>query len=164
MVRAQFCKKTGLKKGTWSPEEDKKLVDYINKYGIWNWSEMPKYAGLRRSGKSCRLRWMNHLKPGIKRGNLTRDEEETIIKMHEKLGKRWSAIAAALPGRTDNKIKNYWHTHLKKRQHKPEAQLQARVRPSIMNYLSWTSCLLAVLHHNFLRAFPHPHLSILFLG
>ncbi|CAH2042909.1 unnamed protein product [Thlaspi arvense] len=97
MVRARFCSQTGLKKGTWSPDEDQKLINYIKRHGIWNWSEMPKFADLRRSGKSCRLRWVNYLKPNIKRGNFTRDEEETILKMHEKLGNKWSAIAAVSP-------------------------------------------------------------------
>ncbi|XP_015936032.1 transcription factor MYB102-like [Arachis duranensis] len=116
MGRVPCCdKNNGLKKGPWTPEEDLKLVHYIQKHGPGNWRSLPKNAGLQRCGKSCRLRWTNYLRPDIKRGRFSFEEEETIIQLHSFMGNKWSAIAARLPGRTDNEIKNYWNTHIRKR-------------------------------------------------
>ncbi|XP_020584379.1 transcription repressor MYB6-like [Phalaenopsis equestris] len=115
MGRVPCCDKNGLKKGPWTPEEDQKLIDYIQKHGHGTWRTLPKNAGLARCGKSCRLRWANYLRPDIKRGRFSLEEEETIIQLHSVLGNKWSAIAARLPGRTDNEIKNYWNTHIRKR-------------------------------------------------
>eukprot|EP01018_Ginkgo_biloba_P017535 Gb_36145 [translate_table: standard] len=115
MGRSPCCVKVGLKKGPWTPEEDQKLIAYIEEHGHGSWKSLPQKAGLLRCGKSCRLRWANYLRPGIKRGKFSLKEEQTIIQLHALLGNRWSAIATHLPKRTDNEIKNYWNTHLKKR-------------------------------------------------
>ncbi|CAK8572636.1 unnamed protein product [Lathyrus sativus] len=115
MGRHSCCYKQKLRKGLWSPEEDEKLLRHITKYGHGCWSSVPKQAGLQRCGKSCRLRWINYLRPDLKRGTFSQDEENLIVELHAVLGNRWSQIAAQLPGRTDNEIKNLWNSCLKKK-------------------------------------------------
>ncbi|KAG8370964.1 hypothetical protein BUALT_Bualt13G0037900 [Buddleja alternifolia] len=104
-----------LRKGLWSPEEDEKLMSYMLTNGQGCWSDVARNAGLQRCGKSCRLRWINYLRPDLKRGAFSPQEEELIIHLHSLLGNRWSQIAARLPGRTDNEIKNFWNSTIKKR-------------------------------------------------
>ncbi|CAN6484827.1 unnamed protein product [Victoria cruziana] len=115
MGRAPCCSKVGLNRGPWTATEDALLTGYIKLHGEGNWRYLPLRAGLLRCGKSCRLRWMNYLRPDIKRGNIGSDEEELILKLHNLLGNRWSLIAGRLPGRTDDEIRNYWNTHLRKK-------------------------------------------------
>nr|WDE20663.1 MYB transcription factor MYB9 [Narcissus tazetta subsp. chinensis] len=115
MGRHSCCYKQKLRKGLWSPEEDEKLLNHITKHGHGCWSSVPKQAGLQRCGKSCRLRWINYLRPDLKRGTFSEEEENLIIELHEVLGNRWSQIAAKLPGRTDNEIKNLWNSYIKKK-------------------------------------------------
>ncbi|KAH1049578.1 hypothetical protein AAZX31_08G041600 [Glycine max] len=103
-----------LRRGPWTLEEDNLLSQYIFNHGEGRWNLLAKRSGLKRTGKSCRLRWLNYLKPDVKRGNLTPQEQLIILELHSKWGNRWSKIAQHLPGRTDNEIKNYWRTRIQK--------------------------------------------------
>ncbi|KAI4303266.1 hypothetical protein MLD38_038916 [Melastoma candidum] len=108
-------KRVVMNRGAWTAEEDRKLSEFIEVHGPKRWRNIATKAGLNRCGKSCRLRWLNYLRPNIKRGNISDEEEDLILRLHKLLGNRWSLIAGRLPGRTDNEIKNYWNSHLSKR-------------------------------------------------
>ncbi|XWS73694.1 hypothetical protein CRYUN_Cryun02cG0150800 [Craigia yunnanensis] len=114
--RGNMRESSHLKKGPWTSAEDAILVDYVKKYGEGNWNAVQKHSGLSRCGKSCRLRWANHLRPDLKKGVFTPEEERRIVELHAKLGNKWARMAAELPGRTDNEIKNYWNTRIKRLQ------------------------------------------------
>ncbi|KAK9153875.1 hypothetical protein Sjap_001355 [Stephania japonica] len=104
-----------VRKGPWLEEEDERLATFVTLMGERRWDSIARVSGLRRSGKSCRLRWLNYLRPDLKRGRMTTEEEHTILQLQEQWGNKWSKIARRLPGRTDNEIKNYWRTHLRKK-------------------------------------------------
>ncbi|KAM6573531.1 hypothetical protein CsatA_017611 [Cannabis sativa] len=132
MGRPPCCDKSNVKRGLWTAEEDAKLLAHVSKLGIGNWTLVPKKAGLNRCGKSCRLRWTNYLRPDLKHDTFTPQEEDLIINLHQAIGSRWSLIAKQLPGRTDNDVKNYWNTKLRKKlytmgidpvTHKPISQI-----------------------------------------
>ncbi|CAK9162855.1 unnamed protein product [Ilex paraguariensis] len=126
------CDKANVKRGPWTAEEDAKILAYVASHGIGNWTLVPQKAGLNRCGKSCRLRWTNYLRPDLKHDYFTPREEELILELHKAIGSRWSLIAKQLPGRTDNDVKNYWNTKLRKKlskmgidpvTHKPFSQI-----------------------------------------
>ncbi|KAJ6948035.1 transcription factor MYB59-like isoform X2 [Populus alba x Populus x berolinensis] len=104
-----------VRKGPWTEKEDILLINFVHLFGDRRWDFIAKVSGLNRTGKSCRLRWVNYLHPGLKRGKMTPQEERLVLELHAKWGNRWSRIARKLPGRTDNEIKNYWRTHMRKK-------------------------------------------------
>nr|QSD99676.1 MYB family transcription factor [Melilotus albus] len=137
-MRKPCCDKENINKGAWSKQEDQKLIDYIQVHGEGCWGSIPKAAGLHRCGKSCRLRWLNYLRPDIKRGIFAQDEEDLIIKLHALLGNRWALIAGRLPGRTDNEVKNYWNSHIRRK------LIKMGIDPN---------------NHKLHKGFPSPHIS-----
>ncbi|KAF3580805.1 hypothetical protein DY000_02030590 [Brassica cretica] len=120
-------------KGPWTSAEDQLLIGYVDKHGEGNWNTVQKHSGLSRCGKSCRLRWVNHLRPSLKKGSFTDKEEQRVVELHASMGNKWARMAAQLPGRTDNEIKNFWNTRLKKLQRLGLPIYPDEVREQAMN-------------------------------
>ncbi|KAH0923579.1 hypothetical protein HID58_023597 [Brassica napus] len=124
-----------LRRGPWTVEEDFKLSNYISTLGEGRWNSLARCAGLKRTGKSCRLRWLNYLRPDVRRGNITLEEQLLILELHSRWGNRWSTIAQYLPGRTDNEIKNYWRTRVQKHAKQLRCDVNSQQFKDTMRYL-----------------------------
>ncbi|KAL1334983.1 hypothetical protein HN51_063929 [Arachis hypogaea] len=124
-----------LRRGPWTVDEDLTLINYIATHGEGRWNSLARSAGLKRTGKSCRLRWLNYLRPDVRRGNITLEEQLLILELHTRWGNRWSKIAQYLPGRTDNEIKNYWRTRVQKHAKQLKCDVNSKQFKDAMRYL-----------------------------
>ncbi|CAH8304648.1 unnamed protein product [Eruca vesicaria subsp. sativa] len=115
MKKTEAGKKEDIKKGPWKAEEDEVLINHVKRYGPRDWSSIRSKGLLHRTGKSCRLRWVNKLRPNLKNGcKFSAEEEKTVIDLQSQFGNKWARIATYLPGRTDNDVKNFWSSRLKR--------------------------------------------------
>ncbi|KAK8650491.1 hypothetical protein V6N13_140127 [Hibiscus sabdariffa] len=104
-----------IRKGPWKAEEDEMLINHVNKHGPRDWSSIRSKGLLQRTGKSCRLRWVNKLRSNLKNGcKFTAEEERVVIELQAEFGNKWAKIATYLPGRTDNDVKNFWSSRQKR--------------------------------------------------
>ncbi|XP_059633886.1 transcription factor DUO1 [Cornus florida] len=130
-----------IKKGPWKAEEDEVLINHVKKYGPRDWSSIRSKGLLQRTGKSCRLRWVNKLRPNLKNGvKFSAEEERIVIELQAEFGNKWARIATYLPGRTDNDVKNFWSS----RQKRLARILQT---PTTSSKLEKNRSAVAVLHH-----------------
>ena len=105
---------TSTSKGSrpWTPAEEHDLMKLVEIYGNKRWSYIAQLIN-GRTGKQCRERWLNHLRPNIKKDEWSAEEERILAEGHARLGTKWSSLAKLLPGRTENSIKNHWNATLR---------------------------------------------------
>ena len=81
------------------------------KKGVW--ARLLNEKLPHRSAAQCWARWHNCLKPGIKKGPFSAEEDKTLMEAYGKLGEKWTEISKRLPGRTGDAIRHRWERALK---------------------------------------------------
>jgi len=99
-----------VSKGGWSSEEDRKLLDAVEKHGM-KWSVVASLVETRNSGQ-CAKRWQDTLNPAIDRSAWSADEDAKLLDAVENMGTCWTSIVKSyFPGRTALAAKNRY-SHL----------------------------------------------------
>jgi hypothetical protein len=96
----------GLVKGSWTREEDERLVSALAAE-FKSWSSTAAHVPGRTS-KQCRERWAHHLDPRVRKGLYTEEEDERLLALHRLHGNRWSTIATELGGRSSDAVRARW--------------------------------------------------------
>ncbi len=108
--RGRSGSSVGKMKNMWTFIEDR-LLRQLAEASPRNWNAIA--ASLPgRTGKQCRERWLNHLRPNIRKGNWTEHEDKIILSEQKRIGNKWASIARLLPDRSDNSVKNRYHSTL----------------------------------------------------
>lgn len=115
----------------WRSEEDALLAAYVKQYGPRDWHLVSQRMNtpLNRDAKSCLERWKNYLKPGIKKGSLTEEEQRLVIHLQAKHGNKWKKIAGELPGRTAKRLGKWWEVFKEKQQREKKDQKTIQADP-----------------------------------
>jgi hypothetical protein len=101
---------------TWSKTDDEKLSNILKKHKTKDWEVIASEFGQGKTSKECQERWIRYLKPGVRKGQWTDQEDrivmETVKNSKEQPFTRWSDLAQKLPGRVGKQIRDRWVNHL----------------------------------------------------
>jgi hypothetical protein len=100
-----FTAKKVSHKSKFTPEEDSRLSDLVQRYGDDDWFAIACLMP-GRNQRQCRERWYHYLTPTVSSAPFTAEEDERLIQQFLELGPKWKTIAAHFPGRTDINLKN----------------------------------------------------------